>query len=116
MKKVKMGIIGYGMSASVFHAPLIHAVDGLVLTKVVSSKPDKVHSDFPDIEVVSNVETLLTDPEIDVVVVTSPNTTHFSHAKLGLESNKHVIVEKPFTNFSKDAEELIALAAKKSCY
>jgi scyllo-inositol 2-dehydrogenase (NADP+) len=113
MKKVRVGLIGYGKSGSVFHAPLINAVDGLVLAKVVSSKPDKVHSDLPDVEVVPNVEDLLADSEIDLVVVTSPNTTHFSHAKLALESNKHVIVEKPFTNFTKDADELIALATEK---
>lgn len=114
MKKVRVGLIGYGKSGSVFHAPLINAVDGLILKKIVSSKPDKVYRDFPDVEVVTDVNTLLADPEIDVVVVTSPNTTHFSHAKLALEANKHVIVEKPFTNFIKEADELIALAAEKN--
>lgn len=113
MKKVNVGLIGYGMSGSVFHAPLIRAVDGLVLSKIVSTNSVKVHNDFPDVEVVPDVNTLLADPEIDVVVVTSPNTTHFLHAKMALESNKHVIVEKPFTNFTKDADDLIALAAER---
>lgn len=49
----------------------------------------------------------MADPEIDVVVVTSPNTTHFSHAKLALESNKHVIVEKPFTNLKQRSGALV---------
>lgn len=113
MKQVRVGLIGYGLSGSVFQAPLINAVDGLVLAKAVSSAAGKVKKDYPQVEVVESVETLLTDTAIDLVVVSSPNPTHYLYAKQALEANKHVVVEKPFVNTLAQADELIALAAKK---
>ena len=115
MKEVRIGLIGYGMSGSVFHAPLISSVTGLKLHTVVSKNPVKVHQDLPTVKVVADVATLLADPDIDVVVVTSPNPTHFSYAKQALEANKHVIVEKPFVIQVQEADALIALAAKQGC-
>ena len=55
---------------------------------------------------------MVTDPEIEVVVVTTAPTSHFELSKLALEHSKHVIVEKPFTPSSKEASELIAIAKK----
>ncbi|VBB07023.1 Hypothetical protein LUCI_2267 [Lucifera butyrica] len=114
MKKVKIGIIGYGLSGSVFHAPLISTVEGLDLVAVVSSQPEKVRQDFPAVDVVPFVEALLARPDIDLVVVSTPNTTHFSFAKQALEANKHVIVEKPFVTHFQEADELISLAEKQN--
>ncbi len=114
MKEVRVGLIGYGLSGAVFHAPLISSVHGLVLQKVVSSNPDKVRRDFPDVVVVPDVSSLLSDPAIDIIVISSPNTTHFEYAKQALHANKHVIVEKPFVNRSKDADELIRMAEQRN--
>ena len=55
---------------------------------------------------------MVTDPEIEVVVVTTVPTSHFELSKLALEHGKHVIVEKPFTPSSKEASELIAISKK----
>lgn len=114
MEKVQVGLIGYGLSGKVFHAPIIESVNGLQLKKVVSSNPQKVHADYPDAEVVASVEELLTDEQIDLVVVATPNVTHFPYAQQALLSGKHVVVEKPFVNTSAEAEELIKLAEEKN--
>jgi scyllo-inositol 2-dehydrogenase (NADP+) len=110
MKILRVGLIGYGFSGKVFHAPFFKFMDHFELTAVVSSNPDKVKEDFPLVKVVSEVEQLLSDATIDLVIITTPNTTHYSIAKQALMAGKHVVVEKPFVNHSKDAVELIKIA------
>jgi len=64
--------------------------------------------------VVSDIETLLADDSIELVVVATPNQTHYELARKALEAGKHVVVDKPFTTTSTHAEELLELAARKS--
>lgn len=109
-----MGLIGYGMSGARFHAPLIQFTSGLILHKIVSSNQEKVRQDLPDVAVVPDVKDLLADESIDIIVISSPNTTHFTYAKQALLAGKHVVVEKPFVIHTAQADELIALAAKKN--
>ncbi|UYZ12356.1 MULTISPECIES: oxidoreductase [Brevibacillus] len=113
MKQVNVGLIGYGLSGQVFHAPVIRSVPGLKLTKVVSSRPEKVRADLPEAEVVASVDELLSDDQIELVVVAAPNTSHFPYAKQALLAGKHVVVEKPFVIRSSEAEELIRLAESR---
>ncbi|GGF92654.1 oxidoreductase [Paenibacillus abyssi] len=107
---IHIGIIGYGLSGSVFHAPLIDSVEELQLRAIVSSSADKVHQDYPHTEVIPDVDSLLVKQDIDVVVVTSPNATHYEYAKQAILAGKHVVVEKPFTVTTAEAEDLIGLA------
>jgi scyllo-inositol 2-dehydrogenase (NADP+) len=111
---IRVGVVGYGLSGSVFHAPLIDAVEGLELAAVVSSNPEKVKKDFPGVSVVSTLTDLLKDDSLDLVVITSPNLTHFEYAKQAIQSKKHVVVEKPFTVTSDEADELIELAKQQN--
>ncbi|MGA9173956.1 MAG: oxidoreductase [Thermoactinomyces sp.] len=107
---IKVGLIGFGLSGSTFHAPLIEQVEKLELAAVVSSNPAKVHRNYPEVKVVSDVDSLLQMKEIEMVVITSPNLTHFEYAKKSIEAGKHVVVEKPFTVTSSEADHLIHLA------
>ncbi|MNJ29430.1 oxidoreductase [Paenibacillus bouchesdurhonensis] len=110
---IQVGLIGFGLSGSVFHAPLIDRTEGLKLAAVVSSQPDKVKESYRDAKVYRDIEALLNDQNIQVVVISSPNLTHYEYATQALEAGKHVVVEKPFTNSSEEAERLIALAKEK---
>ncbi|WP_055106168.1 oxidoreductase [Paenibacillus ihumii] len=110
---IQVGLIGFGLSGSVFHAPLIARTEGLELAAVVSSQPGKVKESYPEAKVYEDVEALLNDSEIQLVVVSSPNLTHYEYATQALEAGKHVVVEKPFTNSSQEADRLIALAKEK---
>lgn len=103
-----------GMAGSVFHAPLVSAVKGLELVKVVSSDAAKVRTDYPAVTVVGTVEELLADPAIEAVVVASPNATHYKHVKMALKAGKHVVVDKPFVLRVAEADELISLAREKN--
>lgn len=116
-KTIKVGVIGFGLAGRVFHAPIIKSVEGLQLSKIVATKPavvELIGSTYPDVEVVPNADNLFEDEAIDLVVVATPNTSHVELATKALLANKHVVVEKPFTITSKEAEELIALAKKQN--
>lgn len=66
---------------------------------------------YPDIKIARTIEEVLNDPAIELVVICSPNETHFPFAKAALLAGKHVVVEKPFTNTSAEAKELVELSA-----
>ena len=97
---IRVGLVGYGLGGAVFHAPLIRACKRMELTAVQTSR-----------EIPNGVQTLdaLLD-ESDLVVIASPNTTHFPIAKAALEAGKHVVVDKPFTITLHEADALIAVA------
>lgn len=113
MKKIKTGLIGYGFAGSTFHAPVLSAVEALELTAVSSSKPEAVHADWPAATVYADAALLCADPEIELVVIAAPNEAHFSLAHAALLAGKHVVVDKPFTVTSAEAETLIACAEQR---
>jgi len=113
-KELNVGLIGYGFAGRTFHAPVITAVPNLKLTKVVERRTAYSKERYPWVEVVKHVEDLYHDDAIDLVVVTTPSTNHYQFVKEALLAGKHVVVEKPFTATSKEADELIELAADKN--
>jgi len=108
--KIRVGLIGYGYASKTFHAPLIAGTPGMELAAVSSSDASKVHADWPTVTVVSEPKKLFDDPNIDLIVIPTPNDTHFPLAKAALEAGKHVVVDKPFTVTLSQARELDALA------
>jgi len=111
MNPIRVSLIGYGYVGKTFHAPLILAIDGLALTVVGSSRPEAVHADLPNVRVCSFEEAAVAD-DVDLVVIASPNTSHYPLAAAALAAGKHVVVDKPFTTTLADARALVALAAK----
>jgi predicted dehydrogenase len=109
-KPLRVALIGYGFAGKTFHAPLINAVPGLALNHIVSRDPQRVHSDWPEVTVVAAPDDVFRSPEIDLIAIATPNTTHFSLARNALLAGKHVVVDKPFTITVGEASELIALA------
>lgn len=110
---MKTGIVGFGLSGRVFQAPFIHCHSGFQLEKIVSSKPFEVNQIYPQAEIVSSFEHLLNDKTLDLVIIASPNATHFDYAKQALLAGKHVVIEKPFVTSLSQAHELVQLS--KSC-
>jgi predicted dehydrogenase len=112
-RTVRVGLIGYGYAGKTFHAPLIQSVTGLRLTVVGSRKREMVLTDVPGVSVYSKVEEVLTHPEVDLLVIASPNESHYPLAAAALNAGKHVIVDKPFTVRLADARFLVQLAENK---
>ena len=113
MDRINVGLIGYGLGGSVFHAPLIGSAPRLRLAAVVTSRREQVKKQLPGVDVLGTVEELLANPDIGMVVVASPSTTHFEIARAALRAGKHVVVDKPFAASVREANELIELAAAK---
>ncbi|MEN6589487.1 MAG: oxidoreductase [Proteiniphilum sp.] len=113
---IRTGIIGYGLSGRVFHAPFIDVVEGYDLSKISTSKAESIaliEERYPVTAIVPDGKNIIDDPEIDLVIVTSPNTDHFRWAREALLAGKHVVVEKPFTVNVAEADELIAIAKRQ---
>lgn len=91
-----VALIGFGLAGQSFHAPLIASVPELHLAAVVTSRADDVRARHPGASVHADVESVLTDPRIDLVVIATPNPTHGPLARAALEAGKHVVVDKPF--------------------
>jgi len=110
MHRVRTAVIGYGLGGRTFHVPLISAVPGLELAAIVTSQAGRVHEEWPGIEVRANVESVLADPSIELVVVSTPNDSHFDLATRAFAARKHVVVDKPFTVTATEAEGIVASA------
>ena len=115
MKTLNVALVGFGSGARIYNAPIISSVNGFEITKILTSNPQNIEAakdDFPKAMVVSDYNEILEDSDVDLVVVATPNHLHKELAAMALKAAKHVVVEKPFTPTVKEAEELIALAAK----
>ncbi|RST53011.1 oxidoreductase [Variovorax sp. DXTD-1] len=113
-RTLRAGLVGYGFAGQTFHAPVLSAVPGLELAAVASSQPQKVNADWPNAAVVPDVEALVARPDIDLVVVATPNALHYPVAKAALEAGKHVVVDKPFTLDVAEARDLELLARRNN--
>jgi predicted dehydrogenase len=113
---LQVGLIGYGLGGSAFHAPLVAATPGLQLAAVVTRDAERrrdVERRYPGTRLVPDVDALWAMAgSLDLVVVTSPNVTHVPYARAALEAGLHVVVDKPFAATAAEARELGALAER----
>jgi predicted dehydrogenase len=110
---LNVGIVGFGYATATFHAPLIAATPGLQLVAIASSSPERVRLAMPALNVCGSPAELFARPDIDIVVIPTPNQTHHPLAMQALLAGKHVVVDKPFTLDVGQAHELIALAERQ---
>ncbi len=112
MKKIHVALASFGMSGRVFHGPLLKVNEGFIVKKIYERSKNESASMFPDSKIVRAYSQILSDPEIDLVVVNVPDKLHYSFAKDALIAGKHVVVEKPFVLDVDEGAELIDLAGK----
>ena len=111
-KPINTAILSYGMSGEIFHAPLLAAHSGFELHTILQRKSTHAASRYPGVSIVDSIEKVIENKAIELVVINTPNETHFEFTTRALEAGKHVVVEKPFTVSSNEASKLIALANK----
>lgn len=109
--KINVGLIGYGLAGSSFHAPLIASVDRLQLKAIATSRAVAIESQ--GLRVTPDPQAILEADDIDLVVVATPNEMHFPAAQAALDAGKHVVVDKPFTLDVGQAAALIAHAKER---
>lgn len=113
MAEIPVGLIGFGVAARVFHAPVIESVDGLKLAAVVQRRGEEAAVMYPEAQVFRDAESLLASGCVRLVVIATPNATHFELARAALATGHDVVVDKPFTLTSAEALELERLAEAK---
>ena len=110
---INAALVSFGMSGKVFHAPFLATNSQYNLVGSWERSTKNIEAAYPGTKSYNSYEALLADASIDLVIVNSPNDTHFAYAKSALLAGKHVVVEKAFTVTAKEAEELDTLATSK---
>jgi scyllo-inositol 2-dehydrogenase (NADP+) len=114
MQPIKTALCSFGMSGKLFHAPFIHANAAFELYGVLERTKNEAVVKYPSIKTFRSLEEMLADAQIELVIVNTPNATHYQFAKTALLAGKHVIVEKPFTVEIEEGKELIQFAEEKN--
>jgi predicted dehydrogenase len=115
-KKARLGFLGAGWWATANHLPVLARRDDVELAAVCRLGRDeltKVQQTFGIPFATESAEELVEHPGLDAVVVSSPHTLHYEHARVALERGLHVLCEKPMCTRAEDARELVRLAREK---
>src|SRR6202020_404468 len=112
--EIGVAVIGFGLAGQVFHAPFVSAVPGLKLEAIVQRKGDEAAKAYPSVRILRSVDEALKDAAVRLIVVGTPNETHFALAKQALLAGKHVVIDKPFAGTSAEAKELKELGEKQA--
>jgi scyllo-inositol 2-dehydrogenase (NADP+) len=107
---LKVGLIGFGMAAQAFHAPVIRGVPGLELACILERSGNRAQQKYPEVRVARSLEEFLSDRGIRLCVIATPNDSHFPLAKACLLAGRDVVVDKPFAPTWKECTDLVALA------
>ncbi|HWY56412.1 MAG TPA: oxidoreductase [Terriglobales bacterium] len=112
LQPINVGLIGFGFAGRTFHAPVIRAVDGLRLAAILQRKGNDAANAYPDVRIPRTLEELLASDSIQLVVIATPNVSHFDLARQCLLAGRHVVIDKPFATTYAEAAELVALAER----
>ncbi|MBU0935955.1 MAG: oxidoreductase [Spirochaetes bacterium] len=113
-QSIKTGVVGYGYAASTFHIPLLCSNSGYNLTAISTSQPAKVRETFAHVNIYAAPDQLFAQTDIELVIIPTPNDSHYPLARQALLAGKHVVLDKPFTLTVAEADELIALAEQQN--
>lgn len=108
---IRTVVVGYGLAGRVFHCPFVSAVPGLALSTIVQRRGDEAAAAYPHVRILRSPEEAFADPELDLVIVATPNQTHVELAAAALRAGKHVVVDKPFCGNEAEGRGLAELAA-----
>jgi len=117
LEPIRVGLIGYGLAGSAFHAPLIATTSGLRLEAIVTANPERhaaAKRDHPDARIVTSADRLFArDPAVDLIVIASPNRTHVPLALAAMDAGIATVVDKPFAATPDEGNQLIEASAKR---
>jgi predicted dehydrogenase len=114
MTPINTALCSFGMSGLVFHSPFLSINPHFNFYAVWERTKNLAQEKFPQVKTYRTLEAMLADDLVELVIVNTPNYTHYEYAKKSLEAGKHVIVEKPFTIDVTQASDLIELAKKQN--
>jgi scyllo-inositol 2-dehydrogenase (NADP+) len=112
MKAIQTALLSYGMSGRIFHAPFLEGHPGFELVGSFERSQKNIQKAYPGTHSYDRLEEVIQDEDIELVIVNTPIPTHFEYASKALQAEKHVVVEKAFTNSTAEAIELQKIAKK----
>jgi len=107
---IAVGLVGFGLAGQAFHAPVISRVPGLHLAAIVQRTGELAAQAHPDARILRSFDELLALPKIRLIVIATPNHTHYDFARRALLAGRDVLVDKPFATTVPEARELVQLA------
>lgn len=112
---IKLGVVGCGYWGSNIVRNFASLPDSelFMLSDLNSELLERMSCLYPNVKTTVNPDDIFTEPAIDGVAIMTPAADHFDLAQKALNAGKHVLVAKPITTNSLDAEKLVELAAKK---
>ena len=118
---LNIGFIGNGKGANRYHMPFSLALpEKFKIKTVYACHLGGPWAELPGVEYTTDLEAMLADPQIDIVEISTPHSTHYALTKQALEAGRHVVCDKAFVGTVAEAEELYALAQAKGvtvqCY
>lgn len=105
MRRIRTGVVGYGLGGRVFHAPFVSAVPSLELTAIVQRTGTSAQEAYPEVALLRSFDELLAS-EVELVCISTPSNTHYALSKQALLAGKHVVCDKPVTVTSAEAMDL----------
>ena len=114
MEVIKTGLAAFGMSGQVFHAPFISPNPQFELSKIVERSKNLSKEKYPKAEIVRSFDELIADAQLELIIINTPDSTHYEYAKAALLAGKHVVIEKPITSNADQAKELVDIAKSKN--
>ncbi|MGQ8337821.1 Gfo/Idh/MocA family oxidoreductase [Sunxiuqinia sp. A32] len=109
---IQTAITSFGMSGRVFHGPSLAVNPSFHVKYILERSKNLSKQLFPDAKIVRTYQEILNDPDIQLIIINTPDKLHYEMSKLALEKGKHVVIEKPLTQTVEQANELIQLAKK----
>ncbi|MBX0288829.1 Gfo/Idh/MocA family oxidoreductase [Hymenobacter sp. HSC-4F20] len=113
---IQTGLLAFGMSGRIFHAPFIATHPGFQLRAVVERSRKQVAEFYPGVISYDSVAELLADAALELVIINTPNNTHFELAREALRAGKHVLIEKPVATTVAELDELVQLAQERNLH
>lgn len=115
---INWGVIGGGKIVSRFLKSLKNNPEGRLYAAAsrTEAKREKLKSEYPDAKIYDNYDSLLADPQVDLVYIGLNHSQHFHWAKQALEAGKGVLCEKPATLTYEENKELADLAREKQVF
>lgn len=113
-RTIRAGVVGFGLGGSIFHAPFLHAIDGFELAAILQPHGNTAAQAYPHVSIVRTMDELLAQPDLELIAISTPPSTHFELAQQALQANKHVVIDKPFVATSDQARQLIELARARN--
>ena len=116
---ITVAYIGFGVSVREYHIPYVENRDDIKVKYVFRREEDiaafaEYEPFYPEIEFTTDLNEVLSDPQVDLVVVNTPDQFHVPYAVQILNAGKHALVEKPFAPTAAEAKQVFDLAREKN--